>query len=170
MGFFSKFFRKNVSDSDSIAPAAAAAASPSGIRYDPDLIATLQRDHAELGALYQRIGKLHEEGNRAELGRVLGQFKLRLEAHVINENVRFYNYVEQSMKNDRASVELMRGFRRDMNGIVREVLDFVKKYQAAGLAREAYRDFPTDYATVRRALELRLDSEENNLYPLYKPN
>lgn len=174
MGLFSRFFRKNASDSDSSRTPGAhpttTAPVPKGIQYDPGLIDILLRDHAQLGSLYQRIGKAGDSGNPIELSRLLGQFKLRLESHVIHENVRFYNYVEQSMKNDRASVELMRGFRRDMNAIVREVLDFVKKHQAAAASSGIHPDFAADYTHVLHALELRLDSEENSLYPLYKPH
>jgi len=173
MGLFSKFFRKNASDTfltQGTRPVPTATAHPPGIQYDPGLINTLLRDHAELGQLYQSIGKAGENRDHVELGRLLGRFKLRLEAHVIHENVRFYNYVEQSMKNDPASLDLMRGFRRNMNAIVREVLDFVSKYQSADTSPEVYRDFRADHARVLHALELRLDSEESSLYPLYKPH
>ncbi|MGH8184659.1 MAG: hemerythrin domain-containing protein [Rhodanobacteraceae bacterium] len=101
---------------------------------------------------------------------MLIQFKSRLEAHVLTENMRFYNYLEQSLSSDPNNTGVMHDFRREMNNIARGVIEFVKKYQSSNFTPEARRQFASDYEGVGKILEQRLDSEENNLYPLYQPN
>lgn len=183
MGFFRNIFGK---------PAAAAATSPAlippatpsspytaaptagqpvrRISYDPKLVESLLHDHAELGRIFANVGEAQKNGNFGDLRPLLIQFKTRLEAHVLTENVRFYNYLEQSLSGDAADSGTMHSFRREMNGIARSVVDFVKKYQSSDFTPGARRQFAADYEMVGKILEQRLDSEENNLYPLYMPN
>lgn len=159
MGFFRKLLGKKDID----------VATPHGIGYDPGLVASLLHDHAELGALFGRIGELHRAGVYGEMRALLVSFKSRLEAHVLTENVRFYNYLEQSLGDEPDNAEVMRDFRRDMNGIARGVIEFVKKYQHSDFSVTEQKQFAADYDKVGRMLEQRLDSEESNLYPLYRP-
>lgn len=140
------------------------------IGYDAKLVDSLLRDHAELGRIFANIGEAQRDGNFDDMRNLLVQFKTRLEAHVLTENVRFYNYLEQSLASDAESAGTMRDFRRDMNGIARGVVEFVKKYQYSQFAPEERRQFAVDYAAVGKILEQRLDSEENSLYPLYQPD
>lgn len=171
MSFFNRLIsKKTVTSATSGNPAANPHfASASGVDYDPKLIESLESDHAELVALYERIGEAYANGEYAEMRTLLDQFRIRFGAHVISENVRFYNYVERSMVGDRTSIELLRSFRRDMDAIMRDVLSFVRKYQSKTLSREQFSQFAPDYASVLRMLELRINNEESSLYPLYKP-
>lgn len=173
MGFFRTLFGKGRDK-----PATFTASSyathgtppPRRIGYDENLIASLQRDHAELGSIYSRIGELHQAGGSYdEIRSLLANFKSCLEAHVLAENVRFYNYLEQTLPDDSDNAEIMRGFRREMNQIARQVLDFVKRYQACGFDAAERVSFGEDYAAIGKVLEQRLDREEHNLYPLYGP-
>ncbi len=172
MGFFRKLFGKG--DEESRARAAeryamAGVASPDRIGYDPKLVPSLQRDHAELGGIYHRIGELHEAGgNYDEIRALLINFKSRLEAHLLTENVLFYNYLEQNLPDDSGNNQVMRDFRREMNQIARQVIDFVKRYQSCDFNAAERARFTSDHAAVGRILEQRLDREENNLYPLYR--
>ncbi|HEX7348686.1 MAG TPA: hemerythrin domain-containing protein [Rhodanobacteraceae bacterium] len=178
------FFRKLLGKSDvSVAPPAAAAApvaapvAPSGapaahrsVNYDAKLIESLLRDHAELGRLFGNIGDAEKTGNFSDVRAQLVQFKTRLEAHILTENVRFYTYLDQSLGGDPNNASVMHDFRREMNGIARGVVDFVRKYQACEFSAAERLQFTTDYAAVGKLLEQRLDSEENSLYPLYQPS
>lgn len=170
MGFFRKLFGRGNGAGAGPTTASAARLQPgpaTGIRYDAELIPALLDDHAQLGDLFARIGQAHEARDFAAVRELLGTFKSRLQAHVLVENVRFYNYVEQSLAGDETNAQLMRSFRRDMNTIVRQVLEFVRKYEEASSAA-AFAGFEADYSAVGALLERRLDSEESQLYPLYR--
>ena len=138
-----------------------------GIAYDPKLVPSLLEEHAQLGKLFGQIGEMHRAGNADGVCRLLSQFKSRIEAHVLTENVRFYNFLEQSMRGDGANVELMRSFRRDMNDIVRQVINFVKRYQQEYPTPQGAASFGAAYQEIAVLLERRLDSEEGSLYPMY---
>lgn len=169
MGFFSKLLGNNV-------PAAAApphrpplTQSPASrqIGYDATLVDSLLHDHATLGGIYRHIGELQSAARHDDLRAELVNFKSRLEAHVLTENVRFYTYLEQSLDADNA--EVMHDFRREMNTIARTVVNFVKQYQAAAFTPSQRQQFASDYKKVGEVLEHRLDAEESNLYQLYQP-
>lgn len=170
MGFFRRLLGQQ--DKPPSIPANAApipTAAPRKIGYDAKLINSLLQDHAELGRIFGNIGDAQKSGNFDDIRPLLIQFKTRLEAHVLTENVRFYNYLDQSLSGDASNAGIMHSFRREMNGIARSVVDFVKKYQSSNFTPDERRQFATDYDAVGKILEQRLDSEENNLYPLYQP-
>ncbi len=141
-----------------------------GVAYDPQLVPSLKRDHADLVKLYGAIGDLAKQGDFGQIPQMLNAFKVHLEGHLIAENVRFYNYVESAMQGDPESTALVRSFRREMNAITRGVVDFVKKYQLASFDDAMRREFMSDYQTVYGLLAQRIEREEGSLYPLYLPH
>ncbi|HET7267014.1 MAG TPA: hemerythrin domain-containing protein [Oleiagrimonas sp.] len=170
MGFFRRIFGKD----DYVQPMAVSepprSTKPASISYDPKLIDSLHTDHARLGALYERIGKHDKAGEYAQVRTLLAHFKSSLQAHILTENVRFYAYLENALADDAENARTMHEFRRDMNTIAREVVNFVKAWQNSDFASTAERQqFTAEYEKVGGLLEQRLDSEENSLYPLYQP-
>ncbi|MBD8899908.1 hemerythrin domain-containing protein [Rhodanobacter sp. DHG33] len=171
MGIFGKLFKQKSSAADDSVRAAPHADEPAHrtIHYDPNLVDSLKRDHGELVTLYQRIGNLLQDGHHDEIRGELVNFKTRLEAHILTENVRFYTYLEQSLREDAHNAELMRDFRREMNTIARGAVNFVKKYQGPGtLDASSHEEFAKDYAAVGELLAQRIGREESSLYPLYQ--
>lgn len=142
---------------------------PRGPSYDSGLVPALKNDHQELVALFEQIGRTYEARRFHEIAALLTAFKTRLEAHLLTENVRFYNYVESTLRDDAENLALIRDFRREMNTIARGVIDFVKKYQANGNNESLMHGFLADYRTVGGLLVQRIQREEGNLYPLYMP-
>lgn len=140
-----------------------------GIAYDAGLVPALKRDHADLVKLYGAIGERAQQGDFQQVPQMLMAFKVHLEGHLIAENVRFYNYVENAMQGDSESTALVRSFRREMNAIARGVVDFVKKYQISTFDQQARDEFLADYKTVYGLLAQRIEREEASLYPLYMP-
>jgi hypothetical protein len=138
-------------------------------RYDSALVDALKRDHGELVRMYTDIGRLPERGRWNEIPAQLVAFKSRLEAHLLAENVRFYNYVEYTLRDDSEDLMLIRSFRREMNTIARGVIDFVKKYQHGVFDERARKSFLEDYQGVGALLTQRIEREEGSLYPLYQP-
>ncbi len=140
------------------------------IKYDPSLVESLEKDHRELVALFKEIGQCAKLDEYGDVPALLLSFKTRLEAHLIAENVRFYNYVENTLQDDAENSMLIRSFRREMNSIARGVVDFVKKYQVASFDARGRAEFMEDYSTVGGLLTQRIEREENSLYPLYQPH
>ncbi|HEX7916931.1 hypothetical protein [Rudaea sp.] len=54
-----------------------------------------------------------------------------------------------------------------MNRIARGVVEFVKRYQQQRVTYDNQDAFTHDYNQVGKLLTLRIEREENNLYPLY---
>lgn len=137
--------------------------------YDSGLVPLLKHDHAELLDIYEHIGQVYERRRYHELPALLTTLKTRLEAHLLTENVRFYNYVEASLSNDPENFALIRDFRREMNSIAKSVIEFVKRYQKQVNEFDAG-GFQSDYLQVGGLLQQRIQREESNLYPLYFPH
>ena len=138
-------------------------------RADEQLAVDGRHDHRELVHAYEQIGLLPERDRWDQLPARLLAFKSQLEAHLLAENVRFYNYVENSLVGDEENMRLIRDFRREMNGIARAVVDFVKKYHVYEFDDFTRKSFLKEYAVVGGLLAQRIQREESNLYPLYQP-
>lgn len=140
-----------------------------GIAYDAELVPALKHDHKVLVQLFGQVGDEAERGHFERIPQMLMSFKVHLEGHLIAENVRFYNYVENTMQGDAENTALIRSFRREMNSIARGVVDFVKKYQVQAFDDGLRQEFMADYRTVGGLLAQRIEREETSLYPLYLP-
>jgi hypothetical protein len=139
------------------------------ILYDPRLIDALLRDHAELGELFAGIGTAGDAGNFGEARSLLITFAARLKAHVVVENVRFYDYLEQICADDPATARVAHTYRRKMTDIGERVLVFIRKYRHSAFTAADREQFAVDYQAVGIALEERFNNEEDNLYRLYRP-
>ncbi|MEO7067377.1 MAG: hemerythrin domain-containing protein [Rhodanobacter sp.] len=177
MSIFGKLFGGKEGAAEAAKAAAAQTPAPitnqpgRTISYDPTLIESLLHDHRQLNACYERIGGLLQNDKFGEVRDELIDFKTRLQAHILSENVRFYSYLEQSLEGDASNLETLHDVRREMNGITRGVMDFVKKYQLPDvLNNETQADFANDYQAVGKQLTQRLQREESSLYPLYQPS
>jgi len=137
-------------------------------RFDAQLVPQLTHDHRELVHAYEQIGLLPERDRWDLLPNQLLAFKSQLEAHLLAENVRFYNYVEYTLRDDEENFNLIRDFRREMNAIARGVIDFVKKYQRPLVNSAERGTFLIDYRNVGALLVQRIEREEGSLYPLYQ--
>ncbi len=168
MGIFDKLFGgKEPAQPGAGTQGAVPVGAPRRISYDPQLVGSLTQDHEHLVALYRRIGVLLEESRLDELRNELVNFKTRFEAHVLTENVRFYVYLEQHLT-DGHDAEVILDFRREMNGIARAVVAFVKRYQSVEFDAATVARLREDYASILAALSQRLEREEGALYPLYR--
>lgn len=139
-----------------------------GISYDADLVPALKRDHVDLVGLYVAIGDEASRGDFQQVPQMLMSFKMHFEGHLIAENVRFYNYVENAVSHDPETTDLVRSFRKEMNAIAKGVVDFVKKYQLPDFDQKAREEFMAEYRVVGGLLTQRVEREEMSLYPLYQ--
>lgn len=169
------FFRKKQTAEPAV-PVQSAAVQPqyqtapgTEIRFQPDLVPQLKADHQSLIGLYLEIKTAFESGNYEEVSKKLGHFRSGLQAHLLTENVRLYIYLSHSLANDEINSELIHEFRREMDGIARVAVNFLKKYDAIGVDKELANAFAKDFATIGQVLTERIEKEERVLYPLYLP-
>ena len=166
------FFNKKKGFRDEEAPPGGATtnyAPGTEINFHPELVPQLKKDHQNLLNLYGQIKAAFDKGDYVQVSRKLDDFRTGLQGHLLTENVRLYIYLERSLAGDETNGELMRGFRREMDGIGRTVLNFLRKYEAIGVDHELAKAFERDFAVIGQVLGERIQREENVLYPLYLP-
>lgn len=139
------------------------------IRYSPELINNLKSDHQRLLALYTEIKSHFEHGRYKKVVEKLGEFRTALTSHLLTENVRLYVYLDRQFSADETNSELIRGFRKEMDGIGRIAMNFLRKYEELGVDSELSERFSEDLATIGKVLSERITREEQTLYALYLP-
>lgn len=169
MNFFSKLWRTKNKQQEQISFNLLDVTNKTDkISHTPNLIDSLQNDHAILGRQFQRIRDYFESEQDAQLKAELKAFRVNLQLHTMTENVKLYTYLEQSLAENAAASELMTQFRREMNMIANAVRRFTKEYERCTFTPALRRQFEADYREVGGILAQRLGKEETELYPLYQ--
>lgn len=137
------------------------------IKYDPGLVPRLVDDHEEIVGLFLEISSSLSAREYRVIPQQLMNFKMRLESHLLTENVRFYNYVEQQLADDPDNTALIRDFRKEMNTIARTVVNFIRKWHSTPILHHNAVQFEKEYHQIGEALQQRIQREERDLYPLY---
>lgn len=153
------------------APAGGQAVAPgTAIRYNPELIDGLKRDHQMLLSQFGVIVKASEAGDYEAVANGLETFRVAIQSHLLMENVRLYIYLEHQLANDAASHELIHNFRHEMDGIGKALVSFLAKYKDIRVDHNLLASFGRDVEAVGKVLVDRIQREESTLYPLYLPN
>lgn len=140
------------------------------IKYDPNLIADLEQDHAKLVKLYEKIwSQGFKPSNFSKTSTLISNFKSLFQAHLLTENVKFYVYLEQTLANDPHNLKIVKEFRTDMNEIANAAVKFCKTYQGK-FSSEMIHNFESDYTAIGEVLTRRVSLEEKSLYVLYQPH
>ena len=168
-----KFFKKN--DEPKPAPAAARAPAPAavaansgGIQFYPDLIKNLVGDHRRLFQLYDNIKENFSRRDLALVSGSLKEFGALVRNHLLTENMRLYIYLQQQMAKDEINTALVRSYRKEMDGIGKNVLDFLEKYKEIESSSAAdLSSFAAELDEIGRVVGSRMKREEETLYPLY---
>lgn len=107
------------------------------------------------------------QGNLAEAASLLEKFRVRLQGHLLTENVRLYIYLEHQLAGDPSSFALIHEFRQEMDGIGKALAAFLRKYQNLAAEPGLAPAFVDELAGVGKVLVERIQREEATLYPLY---
>lgn len=172
MNWISDWFgpRKPAADEHSLAHGhLAALRREQSINYSPQLIGRLCGDHAALLAMYQSVVDMLQQQRYAQIPAALGSFKSKFDVHILNENLRFYCYLEQKLRAQPAELTTVKEFRREMNVIARGVVNFVRQYQTTGVSAANQQGFADDLRQIGALLVQRIQREEEDLYTLYAP-
>lgn len=177
MGFFGRLLGR---ESKKHSPAVAARAAEvrndievrrkdDGIRYDPQLVDKLKDDHQTLFRIYGDLVKAKDRDDFKNVPRLLGDFKLALQTHLMVENVRFYVYLQQQFAADSDTSAFIADLRKEMDGIARTAVKFVNTYAIADdYSPQMKRDFGANLAAIGDVLTKRVALEESRLYTLYQ--
>jgi len=150
--------------------AAAPASKPvdSGIAFYPDLIEHLVADHRRLLALYGKIKESYAQRNFAVLSKCLHDFGNLIRSHLLTENMRLYIYLQQKVASDEVNTQLVRSFRKEMDGIAKVALDFLAHYEdLESRSVQELGAFGPELEKLGGVLAERMKREEETLYPLY---
>lgn len=138
------------------------------IPFYPKLIENLETDHQHLLSVY---GKIQEALNTQQyqlIPELLSTFQDDLNAHLNTENIKFYGYLEQSLKGKIQEFKEMRAFRKEIRAIERAVIKFLQQWINTGVNSDNVTEFKAEYAAIGSALVSRIESEEKSLYTLYQ--
>jgi regulator of sigma D len=141
----------------------------SGISYSDTLIPHLKHDHTELVELYGAIDGFIQQQQYEYIAPGLEELKSKFNLHIMQENLHFYCYLEQSFQDQHDQLEMVKGYRKEMNAISAAVVRFIKKWQGQVIDSTNIADFSQEYNAVGDVLAQRIDQEENHLYTLYQP-
>lgn len=139
------------------------------LSYDPELIPRFKGHHVTLIKLF---GELRESAQTDDYGRIperLNTFRRVLETHLLEENLRLYTYLTKCLYNDTQNAELVQNMKREMEGIGRQVNQFIRHYADFGVDARNIRKFKADLKAIGTALTDRIEREEKSLYSLYLP-
>ncbi|MFZ7792480.1 hemerythrin domain-containing protein [Acinetobacter lwoffii] len=138
-----------------------------GIPFYPNLIKHLELDHQQLLSLYSNIGNSLYLQEYHLLPDQLAQFKQDFKAHLDAENIKFYGYLEQGLKEQSQAFLSLRQFRKEMRVIERTVIKFIDHWMDFGVNRAAAAEFRAEYEAIGSALVQRIEREEKELYTMY---
>jgi hypothetical protein len=141
----------------------------SRFNYSPSLVSSLKGDHSELITLHGEVTRLAADARYTAIPAALAAFKSKFDMHTLNENLHFYRFVEEKAAARPDDLDMIRGFRSEMNSIARAVVNFVKKYRSEGVSAQTAPDFLVEARQVGALLLKRIEREEKELYLLYRP-
>lgn len=144
-------------------------ASPQkGIAFYPDLITDLVDDHQQLERIHEKIKADFQKKDLKAVAAELKEFGTVLRNHLITENMRLYIYLQQKVEGDEVNSQLVRSFRKEMDGIAKPALDFLERYQyIESKSSSELASFVTELDKVGGEVHARMHREEETLYPLY---
>lgn len=139
-----------------------------GISYNPDLIRQYHEDHRQLLGLFGRAKQAAEAGQWSEVEATLNAFRTALTDHLLSESIRLYTYLKQQIAGDQESMDMMKSFSSEMNGIGRVVMSFLDGQKDLSRSPAKQGAFLPVWSEIGRTLGDRIAREEKTLYPMYQ--
>ena len=139
-----------------------------GISFNPHLISQYHADHRELLGLFGRAKLAAEAEQWSEVEAALAAFRTGLTDHLLSESIRLYVYLKQRAAADEDSMEMMRSFSSEMNGIGKVVMGFLDGQRDLARSPAKQGAFLPVWMDIGRTLGDRIAREEKTLYPMYQ--
>ena len=134
--------------------------------YDKKLVKQLQKEHL---ALFKKVHKIEIalfKKNVTKTKLELQQLKNATLEHFVQEDIKLYWYLKTLYKDDAQTLEKIQIFEESIKDIQVTVIKFFEHYTKKDTALDD--TFKEDFNGVVKALVNRIETEEKNLYPLYK--
>jgi hypothetical protein len=138
------------------------------IAFDSGLIRRFKGHHQTLLKLYGEVFEAAKNHQFDELAKLLKTFTRVFEQHVLEENLRFYIYLEKCL-NDSDHIEMIGEMKLEMNQIGRTVRSFTRHHLGFGVTGANVEKFVEELQQIGGALVDRIEREEGSLYTLYLP-
>ena len=135
------------------------------IHFYPDFIDELESDHIELLTLFNNISKVDTE----TVAEKLELFSSALREHLLLENTKLYVYLRHAMENDPDNAAVAQAFQHEMREIGKVLNNFMNDYSDIQWSKRQKKMFSEQLAGIGEVLTKRIKTEEEILYPLYKP-
>lgn len=137
------------------------------IRYNPNLIETLKRNHQVFWELYGQIKAAANSDDRPLIQQKLKEFRISLMEHILTENVSLYVYLSKFYGDDESTVDLVKKTRSEMDKIGKMVRAFMQKYETMDVDDSMFATFSEGLESVIQELDKRIATVEASIYPLY---
>jgi len=146
-----------------------ACAPGTSIPYDAKLIFRLTADHRRLVRIVDKIDRSFDDGYFTSTVRYLHEFGSEIRAHLLTEKVQLYLFLQHALANDRLSIALMRDLQQEMDGIGKQIVSFLARYEKLAGTPALIATFRADLREIATLLTNRIRREETTLFPLYTP-
>jgi iron-sulfur cluster repair protein YtfE (RIC family) len=135
--------------------------------YDARLIPKFHHEHKELIA---HIGKIHGAMDQGALGtgqvkKLLKSLKMELLGHFMEEDIKLYWYLKEYYKEEPTALSIVRSFEESIKEIQKDIMHFFDYYSRDDVALDD--EYIKQFTQIVDELSIRINSEEENLYPLY---
>jgi hemerythrin-like domain-containing protein len=144
-----------------------AASQEVSIPYRPALVDELKAEHRELLHLFKVLVAAHQRGDQDAAVASLKRFTYALRAHLLKENLHLYVYLKHALDEDQESSVLMASMRVEMGKIGRVLNDFVTRYTSEPWDFVMRQDLGSELNKIAEVLAVRIQQEEDVLYPMY---
>lgn len=139
------------------------------IAYQPALVAELIDEHRSMARHLAQVLTSFEDDDLSTTGRLLDQFGHETTAHVYKETTKLYLYLQYALSDRPDEFAQMRKFRKEMDRIVADTMDFLERYKTLETDPGKQSSFKTEMEGLRDRWLARVKTEESILFPMYRP-
>ena len=139
------------------------------LHYDGELIGRLRAHHDALFDLSVKARDAALASRFDETRKCVNKFRLLLNEHLLEKNLRVYTYLGCCLKSDSEGLEVTRDMRRETGAVSRKATLFITHYSDTGINEENQSAFLEELAQVKGELNETFAREERTLYPMYQP-
>lgn len=138
------------------------------IQYYPNLIQNLSNDHRKLTRQINMLNHLANNGKYKLITSMLNYFRRSLLAHMHEEEVKLYIYLQNKLPKSSNEYAQMRSIRKEMNNILARVVNFLETYQSVRRTKLLQKTFSSDLGKITELFTKRVTLEEKFLYVMYQ--
>ncbi|MEO6926320.1 MAG: hemerythrin domain-containing protein [Rhodanobacter sp.] len=139
------------------------------LHYDSRLIMRLRAHHDALSGLASKAMESAQASRFDETKKHVRKFKLLLNEHLLERNLRLYTYLNCCLQLDPEGLDMTRNMRREMSDLSRKSTRFISRYEELGINEESKTAFVEELAQITASLVDRFAREEQSLYTMYQP-